>query len=539
MSAMINKKSIIYDIINPCKLAETDRSQAYVESEASSYTGGSGEIRFSLPSSETMDLTESYIDALVILNTTDTAVDAEYELNLTGVTAGTYRFEYLGKVSAILNYNSTDVQIQAAVNNMSSIRGLNFSCVVVGAGPTWTLVFSGNQETPFGYDDGMTFLEQSTLTGLAGSPFYQTIQGDFAFPRVDFLNPVIRQVRVEVNAQQFITITDANVLSNMITLFKPIPRQYGEYNMNNQRNYGMRDDNQFRIRIELDHVDFLKKILPLSVMNKQFRIFLQTELPNLALIQGPSGGGTYTIQNPRLHYHRLSIADSEMETLRNAYVNGGLVIPFQNWTVFTDSISSGTGNKNILFNPGVSNLLATFFVMLPEEYRSNPENLGKTSVFLRNRIGSYRLKCGSSYFPLDQIDSVNPGNRDMVEPISELEHAIANILHIDEVGYDRQIYFNYIGGGDGNLPTDVVLDITFGTLRRPTFVGGISTADTPHTQYGYVCRSDALSGQDVSNLSNVSLELKDLSLTQDNTIVIYALHQDFLVLTPKEARWIK
>lgn len=532
----VNRKSSIYDLINPCQISETNRAQAFLDSEASSYQGGSGEIRFTLPSSEVMDMTESYIDCLVQLNETDAEQAAIYTLDITGALAGTYRLSYQGKQSADIAIAATAAQIEAALLTIPTISGAGFTVVVAGATPTYTITVSGFDFQLFDNEPLLFQPQFGWDAPLAG--IVQTQAGVLSFPRLDYLAPIIRQVRIDINSQQFVTITSANILQNMITLMKSSPDRYGEFYLNDQKLDGFTSANQFRIRIDLSHVDFLKKILPVKYMNKQIRIYLQLEQNDIAL-QQLSGGGTYSVESPRLHYHRIDLTEQEVANIEGALNGGGLVVPFQNWTTFTDNISVGTGNKNILFNPGVSNLLAVFFVMVPQDYQNTPTNPQKTSVFLRNRIGSYRLKLGSRYFPLDQIDSVNPGNFDMVEPLLELEHAISKIIQVDDVATDRQIYFNYNGGEDGNDPDQTYYNISWNESRRPTFVGGISTADTPHNQWGYICRSDALTGQNVEMLSNVSLEMRDLSLDQDCTLQIYTLHQDFLHITKNNVRWVR
>lgn len=540
---MINKKTSIYDLINPCKISETHRVQAFVESESSSYQGGSGEIRITLPATECIDLTESYIDCLVTLNNTTPAVDTVYTLDLTGAVGGSYRFIYMTKASAILDIAATGAEIEAALNAMPTIGGLGYSVAVdpQGAGPIFTITINDTLNIdPFADREALVFEQASPIATISSAPLIQTVAGVLAYPRMDFLNPIIRQARLDINGANFVTVTDANVLSNMLMLCRPIQRRYGDYLMNEQNINGFFSENQFRIKINLDWVDFLKKILPLNIMNKQIKIYLQLEQNNRALVQETAlSNGTYTVFSPRLHYHRITLTPDEEAAVTNAFNNEGIIIPFQNWTPFTDDIST-SGNKTVLFNPGVSNLLAVFFVMSPNDYAFDPTSHQKTSLWLRNRIASYRLKLGSHYFPLDQIDSVNPGRHDMVEIITELEHSLANIYHVNESTYDRQIYFNFTGGVDGNDTDNVYFIWEFDEERRPSFVGGISTADTPHNQYGYICRSDALSGQNVSKLSNVSLELGQLDLGGNpNTLYVFALHQDFLHLTPTSETWYK
>ena len=543
----VNRKSSVYDLINPCQISETNRAQAFLEAEASSYQGGTGEIRFTLPTSEIMDMTESYIDCLVQLNETDPEVPTVYSLDLTGFT-GTYQFVYDGLASIPIAHDapaSGPGSVQEALEDLPTIGGSAFTVAVSGASPTYTLNFSNFVfGTPIDQNRALEISFVAVTTPLTGTGVTLTQPGELAYPRLEYLAPIIRQVRVDVDSRQIVSITSANILQNMVQMFRSVPARYSQFYMNDQNVAGFRSSSQFRIRINLEHVDILKKILPLRYMNRQFRIYLQLEQNNIALVQKKVGGivsqGTYSIESPRLHYHRIELTDQEVASIEGALDSGGIVIPFQNWTNFTDNISSGTGNKNILFNPAVSNLLCVFFVMIPQDYASEPENLRKTSIFLRNRIGSYRLKLGSRYFPLDQVDSVQPGNNDMVEPILELEHAISKIMDISgEQQFDRVIYFNYNGGIDGNDPDQFYYNVQYNEERRPTWVGGISTADTPHNQWGYICRSDALSGQNVEMLSNVSLELRDLSLSEDNTLQIYTLHQDFLHITRRNVQWIK
>jgi hypothetical protein len=540
----VNTKSSVFDLINPCQISETNRTQSFIQSDASSYNGGSGEIRFTFNANEVMDLTESFIDCLITLNETDPEVPTQYTLDLTGATAGSYRLGYAGQYTTILPYNAVAADVELALSRVPLIGGQGFSVSVTGTLPVLTIQFSEFNNFGKVFDDGeiLEFIPATPLTGLApaqGLPIILTQAGELSYPRLEYLAPIIRSVRIKCGSQQITSIPDANYLSNMARVMKSTGNRYSQYYGNDQYVNGYTSSSQFRIRIELDHIDFFRKILPLKFFNQQIIVSMQLEQPELVLVNKTStNNGSYKIDTPKFHYHSLTLTDLEESRIKKTFNEGGVVIPFQNWSSFSQNIGAGANTYTGKFDPSVSNLLAVFFVMTPDNYANDSSNTCKLSTFLRNRIGSYRLKIGSTYFPTDQVDSLQPGNRDMVEPIAELEHAITKIRSLgEEHDGDRILYFNYTGGVDGNDPEEFFYNIQYQERRQPTWIGGISCADTPHNQWGHICRSDALSGQNTSNLSNVNLELKNLSLTQDNTIHIFSLHQDFLIFSPKGVRW--
>lgn len=537
---MIAKKSSIHDLINPCQISETNRHQAFQESESSSYTQN-GEIRFNLPL-ETIDLTQSYIDGIIQLNTTDAEVPSIYTLDLTGATTGTFKLGYKGYYTASLNWNVSIADMETALENLYSVGKSFYSVSVAGGFPVYTITISNFDGLGFSFDDNasLVFQQFSVFTGITSVFPYlrQTQVGVLAYPRLEYLAPIISQVRVNVNSNQIITIDDSNILSSIFTLMRPIDQIYPGYVLYNQNVNGYHSANQFRFRFNLDFIDFFKKILPLNEMNTQIKLYLQLESNNIALIQSTTGGGIYTITNPRLHYHRIDLSPMEiMRIEKTIFKEGGLVIPFKNWQRFASDIPNGTTDKNILFNPAVRNLLGIMFVMIDNSYKSDPTNSRKLSTYLRNRVGAYRIKLGSKYFPLDQIDSLTSGS-DQVEEITELEHFLE--MMPDSFDLCRQLYLNYGGGTiNGNLPSDQIFTNQLGYLSNMTFVGAVSCSDVPMNQYGHVCLTDSLSGQDVSKLTNCILELKNLNLANDCTIYVYSYHQDFLIVKEGDVRYVK
>lgn len=535
----MKSKTNIYDLLNPCQILESNRHQAFVESSASSYNP-TGEIRFTLPNSENVDLTQSYIDCTCLLNTTDAEVPSVYSLDLTGAIAGSFKLGYKGYYTGDLAFNIAAIDLQTALDNLFTIGRSGYTVVVGLVGQVYTITISNFDQFGLSFDDSssLIFEEFTALTGLILlHPLTQTTAGVLSFPRLEFLNPIITQFRVNVGSEQIIAITDYEVLSSIMELSECINAGYSKFYLNNFQINGFRSSSEFRIRINLKAIDFARKIFPLTHIKEQIRFYLQLGSNDDVLVQGSSGGGSYQILDPRFHYHRVDLTYEENQAIKDALSSEGLIIPFKNFTTFSDSLSIGVSNQNILFNPASSNLLGICFVMYGLDYSQTPQNTRKFTTYLRNKIGSYRLKVGSKYFPLDQIDSLVSGN-DQVEIILNLEQFLELINSSDDK-YDRELYLNYEGFANGSDPTQLVFIEQFGQPFSQTWCAGISCSDHPSNKYGYICRSDAMSGQDVSNLSNVSLELKGLSLTETNQLLIYVLTQEFIVFTDKGHKWVK
>ena len=548
---MIRPKSTIEDIINPCAIPETNRHQAFVEAQNSTYSAN-GEIRFTLPTSEILDLTESYLDMLVSMNTTDAAVDTVYTLDLTAAVGGSFRFEYNGKASPeVAIAGITAPIIEAALLATPTIGQDFFAPSVDGTGaPVYVITVPPNAATSFGFGANLNYIvvDNYTTPPTAAFPLELTTVGSLEYPRMEFLNPIVRQLRLDVNSLEIVNITGANYLTSIFELLESAPTQYSQFYLNRQFPEGYRPTDtvgqqtiQWRVKYKLNIIDFMKKILPLRLMNVQVRLYMTLEQNNMALIQGPTGGGQYTIDTPRLHYHRIDLSREEEALVNAALAGAGLVIPFQNVVNFQQNISSGNTNTNILFNPSVQNMLGVLFIFVPNTYTADPENNQKFAVWLRNALGQYRLKVGSGYYPLDQIDSIGPNNQDMTQPITELEILLDKIEHNEALGYDRQIYFNYAGDGQGNDPNTRQFIVAFDSSYAMRFVAGISTTNAPTNGWGISCHyNTGLPGVDTSMLSNVSLELRNMSLDQDNTVQIFTYHQDYLVVrSGGRVEWVK
>lgn len=537
---MITKVPSIYNLISPCKIKESQRQQVFINSAEGSYQGGNGEIRFQVPNQGMGDFTESYIDALISLNTTDVEVPTIYELDLSGATGGEFILIYGHSSSAALDPTTvTSSDIEDALNGMKQIGGYFYDVsVTTSSANVYDISVSNfdNYGNVFGKSKPLLFQELST-TGLT-LPLTRTSIGSFAYPRLEHLNPIVRSIRVDVGSTTPVNITDANILTSLITLTQVTGASYGQYNEGGRIVNGFHSSSQFRIKIELPFLDILRQFLPLGYINDQIILYLSLERNNKALVQSSTGGGTYTVNSPRFHYHRCTLQPETKNMIIERIQQKGLVIPFQNWEHYTTSIGVGDSSKTITLNNNFSDLLAIFFVMVPNSYVANEQNSNKYSTFLRNRIGAYRIKIGSLYYPSDQIDSVAPGNNDMVEPITELEHALSKIKHISDVHYDRELYFNYVGKSNGNDPTDFFYNSAYDENRPLTWAGGISVADSPHDRYGQLCKTAAMSGQNTNNIP-VDLELQDMSLSQTNTIHVWMLHQDYLVIKPDGVTWLK
>lgn len=537
---MIRTKNFIDSIIEPCKIAATERIATFITPESGNAVPG-GQFLFTLPSSECVDMTEAYCACNINMNTTDAEVPCIYLLDLTAAAAGSYRFEYMGKSSPILAYNATATQIQAALNSCPTIGGFGYTVAVTGTFPSYTITvsgFDGRTYGIFGDYDNLVFTVMTPLTSLTGSLLSFNQAGVYAYPRMDFNNPIISNISIQVGNNNPVNITDYAILANLIELCGPIETRLGDFYNNGLLVDGYHNATSYRIKISLDSIDLLKQIFPMEQLRQNIIIkFTIAQIANC--LQVLSAGATLSITNMELHYHRLTLAAEEKTKIINKINGDGYIIPFQNFSITPQNISSTATTATLQFNPNVSNLLAVFSVMVPQTYAGTTTNPQKTSVFLRNQLGQLWFNIGSQQYPNPAIESVAPGEHDLIGLTSELERALSILAHVDPMEFDRQLYYNYAGGTYGYDPDNKVYIISTDELRRPSFVAGIGCVDLPRDHSGKLCKYNAIMGQNTLGSSNVSLNLRGLSLGQDCNVYIISLHQDFLKFKAGQVVWIQ
>lgn len=549
---MINTQSYIQNLINPCAITQKKRVQAFIQSDASSYFPRQ-EIRFTLPT-EIVDLTEAYVDAIIELTNQIEEVPAIYNLrrdNSAAVpTSGFLSFSFRAVATDPLPFNSTAVQIQTALNSLSSLIARGITAAVAGttiAANDIVITLSGfNTWAESVHDLGnLVVVNQSMYTGTNAAIIYalEIVQESvLPTPRLEMFSPIIEKVRVEVNN---LVIYDSSAmrgpLDAIVALLNTNGSIFCQYTQGAYNENGYFKSGQFRVQINISDIQILKSVLPLEIFPQHMvRIYFTLQSPNFCLIQAVNGNNqSYSVINPRLHYYRLSLQDHEYKLLMEKSMSDGVIVPFRNINSFQFNLPIASSNQDIIFNPNCQALLGIFFIMIPQDYLNDSTNIRKLSTFLRNNIFSYRIKIGSQYWPLDQVDSLD--GSDMTEPVENVIQML-ELLFPSNHNYrlDKQVFLNYPNFGDGNDPDVLVYDTMSQVARHMTFIGGISTCNISNDFLNTGnCRRLAYEGVSTTYETNVTLELRQLDLTQTNICVIYTLHQDYLIFTQQDVKWIK
>lgn len=547
----INTSSSILDMLNPCRVAPTQRRSGFIQAESQSYQNGA-EIRMSLPM-ESMDLSTSYFNCNIAL--TGQTPEVSWIINLARVgtspaaTSGTWQVAFGGIVSpTILNFNATGTQILDAIALIATAREYTILAtntpatfpypaatnnLQTGISLVWSnFITVGNENAAVPSDFGLEFVNNSMIQAGVSVPYtiVEVQAADFAYPRLEYnAASIIQQLRIDVGNETIITINDVYYLASIVKLMETSGSRYYNFAVDSEGFNGVFDPVILRVQINIaDVVDLFKLILPMDILRTQIRISMTLTQPNLCLIhplsQGTATTGNYIVSNVEYHYSRINFSLTEQTMIRDAISKNSLILPFFNWTSYSTGIPQNTSETNVLFNPAVKDLLAIFAVMVPTgQYTSTPSNARKTSTFVKNLLQQSQLRIGSQYFPLNPIRSINPSKNDVTDFAEQFIDA--SVLINFQYNEDQKIFYNY----GGNDPSEKNFIQAFNVLANPTFVIGIHTVDTAYTPARDLCSYSSLSGINCSNETNVSLNLSGMQPTESFTCVIYSLFQAYLV----------
>lgn len=542
---MLTDKSIVNTLLNPCRLSSSARVATYTQAESSNYTSAQ-EIRFSLPQ-ESLDLSNAYINMNVDLVETDAEV--EQIVAITPVIpagppfadAGDFRLKFADSISSIIPFDTTCEQLEVIINGMKGFAGRGFQVICVNSGAVPPYVTGANQiadgielvvsnfvwdtlpET-FGWDIVNNSL---TLAGVYVPLTIEQIQeSEFAYPRLEASNPIISDIRVDIDGQNVVNLSQIDVLSSIVQYMQPSADRYYSFEVGSESNNGIYFPGEFRVKLNLtDYMPLFRKVLPLNHIARQMRVYLTLNRPGKCLItKAINDGADYSISNVEFHYNRVNFSKNESDAIRAALANNELTIPFISYSNYSSTIPQGAANQDILFNPAASHLLGTIAVMQPQNYISNSTNKRKSSTFLKNKLFSARLKTGTAYHPLDLIKSIQQDKSDVSEYIEEFINVAPYIL--GDHTRDMRLFFNYAG----NYVENEVWVEAWGNTFPPTFVIGISTAATPSDNFGHICDAGlGYSGFDTSRMTDVRLELRGLELEETALVQIFSIEQQYLV----------
>lgn len=571
------------NILNPCQLSDNDRVQAFVNSDQQQYVNGS-QMTFTVPSKEILDMSESYVDFdITAINPIVETPEVYQVLNFPVGGADPIRFNiyFDGVASSILISTSTPTNVATALNNMSSIQGrgykINVQGTTVAAGDIVIRIvnFDIAGGPPSQVAGPLVAVNSSVQNGAEYGTVALNLQtpGALSTPRLERFLPLFDYIYVQINNETVYNLQDAQILEAMLDqLDAELYRERGYYDSAQYESglgfYRSSYDQSVggsttarntlisrRLAYKLSNIELFKKILPLNLLeNPQFKIYLHIDNANRALIcsaANNSANQAIQLTNPKLHYHKLKLVESEQNRLM-AMKNSpeGLVIPFRNWHNFIGQIQQGVNNINLLFNPSQTGFLGLYFVMWNTLAASNATNSRKLTTFLKNNIGSFRLKIGSDYFPLDAVRSDTIG-----ESYSQI---LANLVDFTEIvklkrvggdlfampvysvihTADPSIGNNASGPyrGQGMDQNDYYLD-EFGYPRKQTSVMAISTSDMGYDEQSQLCVRTSMNGVDTAALPNVQLELYELTVDAPMQCDIFYLSQDYLIFRNGEFIW--
>jgi hypothetical protein len=551
---MLNIKSSLYNLLNPCKISSTNRHQTYISSEETTRQPGQ-EIRCSFPTNENFDMSQSFINMNVELKNVDPEVPWVVDFEpvpsaFPFADVGSFQLKYCGGITVPIPYDADATTIETALNNLREFAGQGLEVLVVDTGSVPPYVQSINtlQDSPglslvvsnFDWDTlpnlyGLEIVNSNlTLAGVrSGLSMITSQDPDYAYPRLEYsAGSIFSQIRVDFDGQTVINLNDVDILSGIVHQMHDNGSRYWDFETDVENFNGKYRPDAFTIRINLtDFLSLFRSIIPMKYIGKQLRIYLTLNQANKCLIQKTStSNGSYNVSNFEFHYSRVDFHPQEEELIRTALKNNELIIPFIGYNQFSTNLTQGSTTQDVLFNPNSKGLLGILAVMRPESYITDPSNNRKTTTYLKNGLYSCRLKIGSNYFPLDILKSQNDDVTEYIE-----EYINTSILITGEEQINQRLFYNY----SGNYIEDKVWIPSWDQAAPPTFVIGIETIAAPIDRHNRMCPSKALAGVDTSGLSNVILELRNFSLQETNTLEIFSIEQQYLVFGYNFFEWIK
>lgn len=585
-------------LLSPCQFKDNQRVQAFINADQQSYQPG-GTMQFSLPLNTNLDMTESFVNFECSIDATGRVdeVGEIYSLKVVAIpaqitnivgpvatdpgsgapTAGSLNFLFDGEVSAAIPYNATAAQVLAALLGMKRLVGRGYKIAVSGVdifpNASNVLIYINNFDVcgqrPQDIAGGLMVVNTANIytENPAGRftphavEFVRTQNGALSMPRLERFQLFHDYVYIQINNETVYNLVDANILEAILV---QVDNEFSssEYYLDGAgRERGTGFDFvsvtsqaplapvithtwiSRQLKVSLQNIDLFRHILPLKILqNAQLRIYMHLDSASRVLICSQQTNNTnqsYTLRIPKLHYHGLMLMPAEEAKLievKNS--EKGLIIPFRGWSNFKRALPAGTTNENIIFNPSQANLLGIYFVMFSTDYSGDARNNRKLTTFLKNNIGSYRLKVGEFYFPRDAIRS-NTSQISNSEIISELKN-FTELVTYQRIDGDMFL-FNPFWIGD---PTSQGINPTLKAWipwetdeRNQSTIFAVSTSDIGYNDNSGICDYVSLNGVDAKSLANVQLELTDMTLTNNCIIEIYYLHQDFLVFQGDNFQW--
>jgi hypothetical protein len=555
---MINSRSSVENLLNPCRIASSMRVETYTQAESSNYNSGQ-EIRFSLPM-DSIDLSDAYLNMTMNIPITDEEVPQIVLIDSASApgvyplaSSGSFNIKFGSGISSLVSWDTTCAELEDIINGYtqnvpgqpSFVPGIdtfygrgyravvsNFNAVApyttgtntVAQGVKIVVSRFFKDDVPDFY--GWTIVNNSLrLLGVFVPLYFSELQvGELSYPRLETGAPIVSAIRVDVDGQTIINLNQVDVLSTLCQMLQPMNDRYYEFDVGSASNIGLALDGDFRIKLNLtDYMPIFRKLWPLDLIRRQIRIYLTLNRPERCLVW-KSNGADYSISNVEFHYSRVNFTPTERQEIQDALNNNQLILPFVNYSNFSKTLSQGTSGDDMIFNPSSSALLGVLTLMQPQDFINNKTNQRKLSTFLKNKLYSARLKAGTQYFPLDILKSITEDKSDVSEFIESFIHTVPYIL--GDSTRDMRLIYGYQGNYIGDNTYIPQWDDSF----QPTFVIGIPTSGIPFGSFNHICdRSMGYQGFNVSSMTDVRIELRGLELQETTLVQVYSIEQNFLV----------
>ncbi len=553
------------DLLSPCRFSENERQQFYSSALQQQYFPNQ-DMQIALPTKGILDLSQSYFDmdivplvngVLAIVPEVQTSFDI-HQLAGAPASAGSFFIEFNGDSSYPIPFNATAAQVQLLLEGMIQISGRDYLVYCTGGplpGADITVNIGNFDSFNVTPEDNGYFTINSNDLNAAGVPILYVIPtasytaGVLSSPRMERYTPIFNRIYVQVDSDTPYDCLNFNVLQAIEQLteveFARDMRVWTGSASENGQGWGVYPNNDLtqtqvaqarRFQLSTGYIPLFRKLLPMSVLqNIQIRIFMRLENPVTCLVIGDATNvnnnptnQSYSVLNPRIQYHTLTVTNDEYNILQNAYNSDkGIVLDFRSWSNYNEVIQANTGGQiNTIFNPSSKSFLGMYFTMYSIPYAGLASNVRKITCFLKENIESYKLKIDNRYYPADQIQSSNiyPFYTQMIQ---ELRRFISLVQYKVCTG-DAECFINYTQFS-GQDPSQVAFDIAFGEQIHQSTIMAITTADIGYDVENRLCDQVALMGADTSGSPSVQLEMFGLSPLQSAQLNIHYCHQDFLI----------
>lgn len=556
-------------------IKRSKRFQVYQQAETASGLLPNSLVRFNIPSSDCVDLRDSFVEFDITLSGSIPATDEFFTYNFiradNGLTAENFNagvrasvrwfWEYKGqKTNEFTNvgFNSTDPAVglvaqQNAINNLQTIQvdGLDGFITLDSnmydnqTGVTAPAFISYRNTNPFFKMSKPPNSDRLKLIMVVGRMSTGVVLGAaeiglFSFgstqtPYLEYgMGSVVDKVLIEVNSTVVYEIEGYNIMWNYFSNLKHVESRRTISRL--LYNEGERETRNFigtkRFAIPLYGIGLFDHIIPLDqIPGIQLRLTIKLASSLIALTTfsaNNSENQSYRVDNARLYYHILQLPQDVREEFDNKLSSSGIIIGYDQYFRFIDSFTGSS--KDMILNFNVKRFLGILAVMQEQGFINDNRNFEKNANYIRNSIQSLRLKIGSDYYPRDRVEALNTD--DPLQFLLELLRFFGmqnpeispSSIDVDDIlaglNYEANAHNAYQFEPNGRLDL-------------PAFMMAISCDSLAHEEY--VHKHDHSSGVDTSGQVNITLELRGITISNPPLVAnVFGKFTSFLILSKNE-----